>query len=67
MDVADIMEPAVSEAVGEEGAIEHGYADSNMTGNVEENKFQRAIAAWRSAKTVLCSSQQGANKVQAST
>lgn len=53
----------MSEAVGEEGAIEHGHADDSMPGNVEENKFQRAIAAWRSAKTVLCSSQQGANKV----
>lgn len=54
MDIADKADPG-PEQVKEEEAIEAGNADGNNSGNAEENKFQRAIAAWRSTNSITAS------------
>lgn len=54
MDIADIVEP-VPESVKEEDVTEAGNTDGNTPANVEENKFQRAIAAWRSTTSPVMS------------
>lgn len=54
MDIADIAEPA-PEQVKEEEAIETGNADDSNLETAKENKFQRAIAAWRSTNAIIAS------------
>ncbi|KAE9983454.1 hypothetical protein EG328_009946 [Venturia inaequalis] len=46
MDIADIADPT-PETVKEEDAVEDEKTDGTNPENAEENKFQRAISAWR--------------------
>lgn len=62
MDIADIADPA-PEQVKEVETIEAGSADGNRLENAEENKFQRAISAWRSTDGMVASSALSADRV----
>jgi hypothetical protein len=62
MNITDIAEPA-PEPVNEEETIEAGNEDTNTSGNIEENKFQRAIAAWRSMAIILYTFAHGTDNV----
>jgi hypothetical protein len=54
MDITDIEPPAPEHVKDEEGIQDDGL-DTNTTEKAEENKFQRAIAAWRSTNGIIVS------------
>lgn len=62
MDIADIADSA-PEIVKEEEAIGDGKVDSNKSGIGEENKFQRAISAWRSMDGIVASFTRNTDRV----